>query len=118
MEGDTQAYEEASEEGFCHAVDEMMDYLTNTLHTTVDDLLTKLYGEFQLEERQNIDASRTAAEKVKTFFEALKTKSVGAHQKCLTVLGELKRRDVANKLKEKMNNYSPRKIAGEQTINT
>lgn len=94
----------SSEEAFCRAVDGLMDHLTHTLHTVVDDLKLKLYGEFTEQERQNIDSSGTDFKKVEALFTSLKTKSVNVHQKCLKALEELKHKDVAKKLNEKMEN--------------
>ena len=87
---------------FGNAVDEMMDGLVHSLHTVIDDLKLKLYDELTEYERQNIDGSRTNMDKVTTFFTILKTKSVDTHQKCLRALEELKHKDVADKLRERM----------------
>ena len=92
------------EEGtkFCDAVDEMMNDLAHSLHTVVDGLKLKLFDEFTEHERQKIDVSGTDIKKVTIFFTILKTKSADAHQKCLKALEELKHKDVADKLREKM----------------
>lgn len=88
--------------GFCNVVDEMMDELAHSLHTVVDGLKLKLYGEFTEYERQSIDAGETNMKKVTTFFTILKTKTVDAHQKCLKALEDLKHKDMADKLRERM----------------
>ena len=87
---------------FCFAVDKLMYDLTNTLHTVVEGLKLKLYGEFTEVERQRIDCSEMNLSKVTIFFEILKTKSVDTHQKCLEALEELKHKEIADKLREKM----------------
>lgn len=97
---------------FPRAVDELMEELTNSLHTVVNDLLLKLYDKFTEAERQDIDASRTNINKVKKLFIILKTKSIDAHQKCLKALEELGHHDIADKLRQKMKNL-PRTIAGK-----
>ena len=98
MEGDS----EYCSGRFCDAVDELMGYLTHTLHTVVNDLKLKLYSEFTEQERQNIDGSGVDMKKVTTLFTILKTKSVGVHQKCLKALEELKHEEAADKLRERI----------------
>ena len=94
--------DEEEREKFCHAVDELMYDLANTLHTVVGELKLKLYGEFTGQERQRIDGSGTDMEKVTNLVEILKTKSANTHQKCLKALEELKHEEIADKLREKM----------------
>ena len=102
---------------FCYAVDNSMYDLTNTLHTVVEELKLKLFGEFTEGERQEIDCSGTNLRKVTILFETLKTKSVDTHQKCLEALEELKHKEIADKLREKMKTpglpkeISPRELA-------
>ena len=105
--------EDYSSAMFCDAVDELMDDIARTLHTVVDDMTLKLYGEFTERERQKIDGSGTDINKVTTFFTILKTKSADAHQKCLKVLEELKHKEVADKLREKMKSLL-RTVPGKQ----
>lgn len=94
--------EECSSKAFCDAVDGMMGELVHSLHTVVDDLKLKLYGELTECERQNIDVSGANTKKVTTIFTILKTKSIHVHQLCLTALEELKHNDVADKLRDEL----------------
>ena len=113
MEGD----EVWSASAFLRAVDELMEYLTSRLHTVVNDLKLKLYGEFTEQERQNIDNSGTDIDKVIALFTSMKTKSVNAHHKCVKALEELGHKDVADKLREKIkNSNSARTVAGKGNI--
>ena len=86
---------------FSLAVDEMMETLTERLHTVIDDLILKVYACFTEGERQNIHASRTNIKKVEEFFKTLKTKGVEEYKKCLTAMEELKHPDVAKMLRAK-----------------
>ena len=102
---------------FGRAVDELMDELTNTLHTVVRDLMLKLHSEFTELERQKIDGRETDMERVTTLFTTLKTKPVDTYQKCLKALEELKHHDVADKLRDKMkSSCSP--VAGNEILNS
>ena len=86
---------------FCDAVDEMMDELTERLHTVIHGLITKLQSHFTEGELQEIDANETNIKKVKRFFTALKTKNVDTYEKCLVAIKDLKHPDVAECLTEK-----------------
>ena len=102
---------------FGHAVDELMEHLTssihtNSLHTVIIDIKIKLNNEFTEQEHQNIDNSGTD-NKVIDLFTSLKTKSGSAYHKWLEELGH---QDVAmgDKLREKINFCLAKMLAGEQ----
>ena len=96
---------------FRDAVDELMSDLTLTLFTVVGDLKVMLYGYFTPQERQDIDATKTDMGKVTKLFEILKTKSALTHQKCLEALEKLQHKEMASKLREKME--KPKEILSE-----
>lgn len=98
---------------FGHAVDQLMEDLTSSLHTVVNDVKIRLYDEFTEHERQVIDNSGTDIDKVISLFTSLKTKSVDAHHKCVNALEELGHHDVAEKLREKIKSFcSAKAVAG------
>lgn len=88
-------------ESFRVAVDGLMEELTNSLHTVVDDLQTKLHSHFTEGERQNIDSARTNISKVKALITAVKTKSIETYERFLAALDECNHTDVATKLRNK-----------------
>lgn len=86
---------------FSCAVNEMMETLTETLHTVIDELILKTYNCFTEGERQEINASITKIKQVEKFFTTIKTKDVEAFEKCLIAIENLKHPDLARRLREK-----------------
>ena len=93
---------------FAYAVDEMMERLTATLHTVIDDLIIKLYDCFIESERQEIKACNTNFKKVEEFFSTIKTKDSTVYERCLDAIKNLKHPDTARILREKWGNAQNR----------